>query len=168
MPRLRRPPLMWSSVAAIFPVMHGLRYVLPLTRWPIRARVVTCASAPSVVQLFEAGPLGIDEDRVEMIEGPQRVVAPAVVAFVQMSSSCAHSMFCWPVWIRSGSDAPSCPPPAPTMAAVSLEGNTVRKGEETTRVTNPEFSTGPSGRAFEPNGRASAVTDGERESESRI
>ena len=49
-PRIARPPLMWSSVVAIFATRAGLRNVLAPTMSPIRIRSVAWAQAASVSQ----------------------------------------------------------------------------------------------------------------------
>ncbi len=50
MPRIARPPLMWSSVVAILAVSDGTRNVLAPTIRPIRMRRVACAQAVIVSQ----------------------------------------------------------------------------------------------------------------------
>ena len=50
MPRIARPPEMWSTVVAIFAVRPGLRRVLAATIRPSRGWVVTAAIAASVDQ----------------------------------------------------------------------------------------------------------------------
>ena len=50
MPRIERPPLIWSRVAAVFATSPGLRNVLAPTSRPSRVRSVAIAHAASVVQ----------------------------------------------------------------------------------------------------------------------
>ena len=50
MPRIARPPLMWSRVVAILAVSVGARNVLAPTISPIRIRVVACAHAVRTIQ----------------------------------------------------------------------------------------------------------------------
>ena len=50
MPRIARPPLMWSSVVAIFAVSVGSRNVFAPTIRPMRIRFVACAQAVIVSQ----------------------------------------------------------------------------------------------------------------------
>ena len=57
MPRIARPPLMWSSVVAILAVSAGLRNVFAPTIRPIRIRCVACAQAVSVSQPSKMGPV---------------------------------------------------------------------------------------------------------------
>ena len=56
MPRIARPPEMWSSVVAILAVRAGSRNVLAPTIRPIRTRSVACAHAASVSQPSMIGP----------------------------------------------------------------------------------------------------------------
>jgi len=56
MPRIARPPEMWSSVVAIFAVSVGSRNVLAPTISPMRTRSVACAQAASVSQPSKIGP----------------------------------------------------------------------------------------------------------------
>ena len=56
MPRMARPPEMWSSVVAIFATSAGLRNVLAPTIRPMRARPVASAQAASVIQPSRIGP----------------------------------------------------------------------------------------------------------------
>jgi hypothetical protein len=56
MPRIARPSLMWSSVAASFAVRPGLRNVLAPTIRPSVACFVTLAHAARVVQPSRFGP----------------------------------------------------------------------------------------------------------------
>ena len=50
MPRMARPPEMWSSVVASFAVSVGSRNVFALTIRPIRTCSVACAQAVIVSQ----------------------------------------------------------------------------------------------------------------------
>ena len=50
MPRMARPPEMWSSVVASFAVSVGARNVLAPTISPIRTLCVACAQAVIVSQ----------------------------------------------------------------------------------------------------------------------
>ncbi len=43
---------------------------MPVTSTPTRSRLVACASAVSVVQPSRHGPVGVGEDRIEVVEGP--------------------------------------------------------------------------------------------------
>ena len=54
-PSTRRPPLMWSTVAAILATTPGLRNGLAPTSRPSRTRFVTAAQAASVVQPSKNG-----------------------------------------------------------------------------------------------------------------
>ena len=56
MPRIARPPEMWSSVVAIFAVSVGARNVFAPTIRPTVARVVACAHAVIVSQPSKFGP----------------------------------------------------------------------------------------------------------------
>ena len=56
MPRIARPPEMWSRVVAILAVSVGSRNVLAETMSPIRTRVVACAHAASVIHPSRIGP----------------------------------------------------------------------------------------------------------------
>ncbi len=56
MPRIARPPLMWSRVVAILAVTAGSRNVLAPTISPIRIRSVAWAHAASVSQASNIGP----------------------------------------------------------------------------------------------------------------
>ncbi len=55
MPRMARPPLMWSSVAAVLATTPGLRKVLAPTSSPSRVRSVCGAIAASVDQPSKIG-----------------------------------------------------------------------------------------------------------------
>ena len=55
MPRIARPPLMWSSVAASLATSPGLRKVLAPTSSPRRVRSVAMAQAASAVQPSKIG-----------------------------------------------------------------------------------------------------------------
>ncbi len=55
MPRIARPPLMWSSVAASLATRPGLRNVLAPTSRPRRIRSVEAAYAASEVQPSKMG-----------------------------------------------------------------------------------------------------------------
>ena len=57
MPRIARPPEMWSRVVAIFATSAGLRKVLAPTIRPIFAVRVASAQAASVSQPSKIGPL---------------------------------------------------------------------------------------------------------------
>ena len=50
MPRIARPPLMWSSVVAIFAVSVGARNPFAPTISPTVTRLVACAQAVIVSQ----------------------------------------------------------------------------------------------------------------------
>ena len=78
MPRIARPFEMWSSVVAILAVSAGSRNVFAPTISPIRIRSVACAHAASVSQPSKIGPIGAADDRIEMVPGPEGVVAEAV------------------------------------------------------------------------------------------
>ena len=56
MPRMARPPEMWSSVVAIFATSAGLRNGLAPTMRPTRACFVACAQAVIVSQPSKLGP----------------------------------------------------------------------------------------------------------------
>ena len=56
-PRIARPPLMWSSVVAILAVSAGLRNVFAPTMRPMRICRVACAQAASVSQPSKIGPV---------------------------------------------------------------------------------------------------------------
>jgi hypothetical protein len=56
MPRIARPPEMWSRVVAIFAVSAGSRNVFAPTIRPIRTRSVAWAHAASVSQASNIGP----------------------------------------------------------------------------------------------------------------
>ena len=56
MPRIARPPEMWSSVVAIFAVSVGSRNVFAPTISPIRMRFVAWAHAARVSQPSKIGP----------------------------------------------------------------------------------------------------------------
>ncbi len=58
MPRIARPSLMWSSVAAILAVTPGLRNVLAPTSRPSVTRFVAIAKADSSVQPSKMGCIG--------------------------------------------------------------------------------------------------------------
>jgi len=53
---MRRPPEMMSMLAAILARTAGWRYVLPETIVPTRIRLVSAASAVSVVQASSMSP----------------------------------------------------------------------------------------------------------------
>ena len=55
MPRMARPSLMWSSVAAVLATSPGLRNVLAPTSRPTRVRSVAIANAASDVQPSKIG-----------------------------------------------------------------------------------------------------------------
>ena len=55
MPRIARPPLMWSSVVAVLATRPGLRNVLAPTSRPSRVRSVAIAQAASEVQPSKIG-----------------------------------------------------------------------------------------------------------------
>ena len=78
MPRIARPPEMWSSVVAIFAVRAGSRNVFAPTISPIRIRSVACAQAASVSQPSNIGPVESPDDRVQVVPRPERVVAEPV------------------------------------------------------------------------------------------
>ena len=56
MPSSKRPPEMWSIVAAMLAVTAGWRWCMPLTIAPSRRREVAWASAASIVQPSRFGP----------------------------------------------------------------------------------------------------------------
>ena len=55
MPRIARPPLMWSRVVAVFATRPGLRNVFAPTSRPSRVRSVAIAQAARVVQPSKIG-----------------------------------------------------------------------------------------------------------------
>src|SRR5450759_2863164 len=57
-PRIARPPLIWSSVVAIFATRAGLRIVFAPTMSPIRTRSVVAAQAVIVSHPSKMGPCG--------------------------------------------------------------------------------------------------------------
>ena len=57
-PRIARPPLIWSSVVAIFATRAGLRIVFAPTMSPIRTRSVVAAQAAIVSHPSKMGPCG--------------------------------------------------------------------------------------------------------------
>jgi len=59
MPRMARPPEMWSSVVASLAVRAGSRKVFAPTIRPIFAFVVASAHATSVDQPSKIGPFGL-------------------------------------------------------------------------------------------------------------
>ena len=80
MPRIARPPEMWSRVVAIFATRAGSRNVLAPTIRPIRIRSVAWAQAASVSQPSWIGPFAVADDRVEVVPRPEPVVAERVGA----------------------------------------------------------------------------------------
>ena len=56
MPRIARPPEMWSKVVAILAVTAGLRNVFAPTISPIRTRSVVAAQAVIASQPSKIGP----------------------------------------------------------------------------------------------------------------
>ena len=78
MPRMARPPLMWSSVAAVLATSPGLRNVLAPTSRPTRVRSVAIANAASERPALEDGLVRVAEDRVEVVPCPEVVVAEPV------------------------------------------------------------------------------------------
>ena len=80
MPRIARPPEMWSSVVAILAVSAGSRNVFAPTISPIRIRSVAWAQAASVSQPSRIGPVRAADDRVQVVPRPERVEAEAVGA----------------------------------------------------------------------------------------
>ena len=55
MPSVKRPPQIALIVPAIFATSPGLRYVLPITRWPICNRCVNPATAATTDNPSNAG-----------------------------------------------------------------------------------------------------------------
>ena len=95
MPRIARPPLMWSSVVAIFATSAGLRNVLAPTMRPSVARSVASAQAASVSQPSKIGPsweptIGYRWSQVQM-----SVVAERVGAHRRRRGSAGQSVY-WP------------------------------------------------------------------------
>ena len=77
MPRIARPPEMWSRVVAIFAVSAGSRNVLAPTIRPIRIRSVAWAHAASVSQPSRIGPselptIGYRWSHVQSVSKPRR------------------------------------------------------------------------------------------------
>src|SRR5690606_11228999 len=58
MPRISRPPEMWSTVRAMSASSSGLRYELQVTSAPISMREVCSAHAPNIVQHSKWAPSG--------------------------------------------------------------------------------------------------------------
>ncbi len=58
MPKSRRPPLITSTVVAIFASTAGWRYVFPVTSTPSRSCSVSTASAASAVHASRQGSNG--------------------------------------------------------------------------------------------------------------
>ena len=72
-PRIARPSLMWSTVVASFAVRPGLRNVFAATRRPMRARLVTAASADERRPALELRIVAV------ALVGEQVIVDPEVV-----------------------------------------------------------------------------------------
>ena len=73
-PSSRRPLLTMSSVAAMLASTAGWRYGMPVTSTPTRKRRVACGERGGDRPPFEAVAGGVGEDRVEVVEGPARLV----------------------------------------------------------------------------------------------
>ena len=79
-PRIARPLLTWSSVAASLAARPGLRNVLAPTSSPRRVRSVAMAHAVRSDPALEDRLVRVAEDGVQVVPGPQVVVAELVDA----------------------------------------------------------------------------------------
>jgi hypothetical protein len=72
-PKMKRPPLISSSVSAVLAMIPGLRWSADITQVPTLARNVIAATAPAMETPSQAPITGGPRGAQELVRGPERV-----------------------------------------------------------------------------------------------